>query len=125
MKSFLSVLLLVSVIFLVDCHGQPKGDYEIFSDPVPDAVTYHFFLEKESTVEFRLKENMDFISVLDLKVGQSVNPTFDVQLDNDGSHYAVGVVAENSAGYYSGMGVAVGSVGSVPSVPAGVGLRKK
>ena len=125
MKSFLSVLLLVSVIFLVDYHGQPRGEYEIFSDPVPDAVTYHFFLEKESAAEFRLTANMDFITVLDLKVGQSANPTFDVQLDNDGSQYAIGVVAENSAGYYSGMGVAVGSVGSVPSVPGGVGFRKK
>ena len=125
MKTFLSAFLLISIIFLVDCHGQPKGSYEIFSDPVPSAATYHFFLEKKSLGGYRLQENIDFISVLDLKVGQADTPVYEIQIDNDGSEYAVGVVAENSVGYYSGMGVAISSVGSAPSVPAGVGLRKK
>ena len=68
---------------------------------------------------------MDFYSVLDLKIGESTSPTFTILLDNDNSEYTVGVVAENIAGYYSGMGVATGKVGSVPQSPGGVGFRKK
>ena len=40
---FLAVLALG---FFNECQGQPKYDYEIYSAPVPDAVKYHFFLEK-------------------------------------------------------------------------------
>ena len=68
---------------------------------------------------------MDYFTVIDLKVGESATPSFTVLLDNDLSEYTVGVVAENVSGYYSGMGVATGIVGSVPPSPGGVGFRKK
>lgn len=125
MKIFLSTLIFISIIFLVDCNGQPKSNYEIYSDNVSSAVKYHFFLEKKSAAPYRLTQNMDFFPVLDLKIGESSSPTFTVLLDNDNSDYAVGVVAENVAGYYSGMGVATGKVGSVPQSLGGVGFRKK
>ena len=113
------------LLLLLVATAQPKSNYEIYSDNVSTAVKYHFFLEKKSAAPYRLTQNMDFFPVLDLKIGESTTPTFTVLLDNDKSDYAVGVVAENVAGYYSGMGVATGKVGSVPQSPGGVGFRKK
>ena len=70
---------------------------------------------------------MDYLSpdVTALKVGESDTPIFIVNLDNDGAEYKVGVVAENLAGFYGGMGTAIGVVGTVPAVPGTVGFRKK
>ena len=124
-KLFLLSFLVSLLAFSLNCNGQPKSNYEIYSDNVSTAVKYHFFLEKKSAAPYRLTQNMDFFPILDLKIGESTNPTFTVLLDNDNSDYAVGVVAENVAGYYSGMGVATGKVGSVPQSPGGVGFRKK
>jgi hypothetical protein len=127
MKKVLSMVVLLLVITIVNCNGQPKNDYDIYSNNVVGATKYHFFLEKESVNPYRLTQNMDYLSpnVLSLKVGESATPVFTVNLDNDGSEYRVGVVAENLKGYYSGMGTNTDSVGIVPSTPGGVGLRKK
>lgn len=122
------LMILFTVVFLViACNAQPKNDYEIYSGAVTGATKYHFFLEKKSSSPYKLVQGMDYLSpdVSALKVGTSTNPVFTVNLTNDGSEYTVGVVAENTAGFYSGMGVAIGTVGVVPTTPAGVGFRKK
>lgn len=127
MKFVSGVAFAAVLMFISSCNGQPRSNYQIYSSGVPGAVKYHFFLEKKSANPYKLIQAMDYLnpSVIDLKVGESENPIFIVNLPNDGSEYAVGVVAENSAGFYSGMGVAVGTVGLVPSIPAGVEFRKK
>lgn len=127
MKKVFSLIGLFVLITMINCNGQPKNDYEIYSNNVVGATKYHFFLEKKTVNPYTLTQNMDYLSpnVLSLKVGESANPLFTVNLNNDGSEYRVGVVAENSAGYYSGMGTEIGNVGIVPSTPGGVGLRKK
>ncbi len=114
-------------ILIIACQAQPKSDYELYGNTVTGAVKYHFFLEKKSATAYKLTQGMDYLSpsVNNLKVGESTTPVFMVNLANDGSEYTVGIVAENSAGYYSGMGVAVGTVGISPAAPGGVGLRKK
>jgi hypothetical protein len=125
MKNFILILIASLFFFSSGCDAQPKSNYEIYSDNVSTAAKYHFFLEKKSEAPYRLTQDMDFYSVLDLKIGESTSPAFTVLLNNDASEYTVGVVAENIAGYYSGMGIATGIVGSVPAAPGGVGFRKK
>lgn len=127
MKKVFGFLVVIFLIAVSACNGQPKSNYEIYSSGVTGAVKYHFFLEKKSANPYKLIQGMDYLnpSVTSLKVGESASPVFEVNLPNDGSEYAIGIVAENSAGFYSGMGVAIGTAGIVPSIPAGVGFRKK
>lgn len=128
MKVFLVMVLLFLTIGIVNCNGQPKNDYEIVATPVVGTTTYHFFAEKKNgTNPYLLTQGMDYLnpSVVSLKIGTSATPYFVTNLNNDGSEYRVGVVAENVAGFYSGMGVATGNVGTVPVTPAGVIFRKK
>jgi hypothetical protein len=123
MKTLLSVLF---VLFLVvACNAQPRSDYEIYSNPVVGATKYHFFLEKQSTNPYQLIQEMDYHTVMPLKVGEGTTPVFTINLANDGSEYSVGVVAEDSQGFYSGMGVGIATIGKVPLTPALIGLRKK
>lgn len=134
MKTVLSVL---SVLFMViACSAQPTGNYETFSDPVSGAVKYYSFLEKKSANPYVLVSGMDFRDKNGndiAEIGDTIQPfstsIFPVstsqRLLNDGSEYRVGVVAENSAGFYSGMGVGIGIVGAVPAMPLNAGLRKK
>lgn len=129
MKKILILISLFTMIFVINCNGQPKNDYEIASNSVVGAAKYHFFLEKKATVlPYKLQQGMDYLepNVTVLKVGESTTPLFTIQdLDNDGSEYRVGVVAENSQGYYGGMGTNTGNVGEVPGIPGGVQFRKK
>lgn len=86
------------------------SSYEIYSDPVQDAVVYYFFLEKIiPEVPEHLIENMDYLNpdVRNWKVGQSANPSFFVQLPDNGEEYVYGVVAENQFGLYSTMDISV------------------
>ena len=127
LTSFLVILVAMIAFLNVSCNGQPKDDYEIYSSPVQDATKYHFFLEKKSANPYQLTEGMDYLSpdVTALKVGESNTPVFTINLNNDGEEYKVGVVAENLAGFYGGMGTAIGVVGTVPVTPGDVGFRKK
>lgn len=128
----LFLLFLTATLFFAcspDTPPQPRADYEIFSNTISGGSKYSFFAEKKvSGVPYKLVQGMDYLSpsVLALKVGESTTaPVFTINLLNDGSEYAVGVVVQNSAGFYSGMGVSTGTVGVVPLTPGGVGLRKK
>ena len=111
--------------FVVACSAQPKSDYELYSDPVVGATKYLFFLEKQSGGSYQLTEGMDYLSVIHLQVGEAAIPVLTMNLDNDGSEYMVGVVAVDADDIYSGMGTGIGTVGDVPNIPGGVGLRKK
>lgn len=128
MKKLISILLLV-IIYIVACNGQPKSNYEIYSSTVPTATKYVFFLEKKTANPYKLVQGMDYITLgadtTILKVGTAAVPLFTVNLDNDGFEYKVAIVAVNASGYYSGMGTAIGTVGTVPGIPTSVGFRKK
>ena len=128
MKKLLALISIAVLFFACTGQGQPKNDYEIAATPVTGITKYHFFLEKKPTTGgYELTQGMDYLSpnVIALKKGESANPVFTVNLLNDGSEYRVGVVLENAAGFYGGMGVATGSVGLVPITAAGVVFRKK
>lgn len=126
-KMFVFLLFVLMLMTVVNCNGQPKTDYEVGSTTVSGATKYIFFLEKKGATAYTLTQNMDYLApnVLSLKIGESATPLLTVNLDNDGAEYRVGVVVENVAGFYSGMGVATGTVGTVPVTPAGVFFRKK
>ena len=127
MKKILMLISLFTLIFVINCNGQPKTDYEIATTSVSGVTKYHFFLEKKGTDAYSLTQGQDYLSpnVTSLKVGESASPIFTVNLNNDGAEYKVGVVYENAGGYYSGMGTAIGTVGVVPITPATVIFRKK
>lgn len=127
MKKFFLYLTPLFFILIASCNAQPKSDYEIYSTPVIGASKYYFFLEKKSAASYKLVQGADYLSpdLTSLKIGEASSPSFTVSLPNDGSEYAVGIVAVNSAGFYSGLGVFVGSTGYVPNIPAGVGFKKK
>lgn len=128
MKKLILSLLLV-LIYIVACNGQPKSNYEIYSNAVPTATKYVFFLEKKSANPYKLVQGMDYITLgadtTILKVGTATIPAFTVNLDNDGSEYKAAIVAVNAVGIYSGMGTVIGNVGTSPAIPSGVGFRKK
>jgi hypothetical protein len=124
------------IIFLLtsfNCNGQPKSTYEIGSTPVAGAVEYKFFIEKQSASPYTIQQGIDYLdpnqdgSPTDslISIGSNTLPLFTLKLDNDGSQYAVGIVAVNAAGIYSAMGTATGNVGTSPGTPAGVFFRKK
>lgn len=122
------IIIYLFVLTSIGCNAQPNSQYEIYGDTVSTAVKYHFFLEKKSNQPYKLQDNMDYLSpvnVSNLKVGESNTPIFVVTLVNDGSEYKVGIVAENISGFYSGMGTAIGYVGQSPNKPGGIGLRRK
>jgi hypothetical protein len=134
MKTIFLVLFVLGLV--VACSAQPVGNYEAFSDPVPGVVRYYSFLEKKSANPYVLTQGMDFRDKNGngiAEVGDTIQPfststtpvSTTQRLLNDGSEYRIGVVAENAAGYYSGMGVAIGLVGAVPAIPTNPGLRKK
>lgn len=127
MKKIAGFIFAAVLVFAASCNGQPKTDYEIAASPVPGAVKYHFFLEKKSASPYQLIQEMDYLNpnVTALKVGEGATPVFTVNLVNDGAEYKVGIVAETTGEYYSGMGTGIGVVGSVPAVPGSVILRKK
>jgi len=125
MKKILT--LFAVILFVVACNAQPKTDYEIATPAVAGVTQYHFFLEKKSASPYKLAEDMDYLSpdVTTLKIGVSSSSVWTVNLSNDGAEYRVGVVLENASGYYSGMSVATGVVGTVPVKPASIIFRKK
>lgn len=127
MKKALFYLPILFLVFIINCNGQPRSDYEIVSTQVTGVTQYHFFLEKKSVNAYKLVDNMDYLNpdVTNLKLGVSSSSVWTVNLPNDGAEYRVGVVLENAAGYYSGMSIADGTVGTVPVKPASVIFRKK
>jgi hypothetical protein len=128
MKMFLSMITVLVMFLVIACPAQVKSDYEIFGTAVTGATNYLFFLEaKPATGGYHLIQGMDYLApnVTAYKVGEATTPVFTVNLNNDGKEYTVGIVAVNAGGFYSGMGVAVGIVGTAVSTPGGVGLRKK
>lgn len=127
MKRLFVLSSMIVILLIASCNGQPKTSYEIYSNSVTGATNYIFFLEKKSANPYKLIQGADYLSpdITSLQVGVSTTPSFTVNLTNDGSEYTVGIVAVNGAGYYSGLGVATGTVGLVPTTPAGVGFRKK
>jgi len=94
---------------------------------VQGATQYHYFLEQDLGQAPHLVQGMDYLApnVTPYQVAVSTATSIDIILPNDNARYIIGIVAVDSQGYYSGMGVAVGQVGKVPLAPAGIGLRKK
>lgn len=128
MKRTLGLLVIVFLIVAGSCNGQPKTNYEITTTSVTGVTKYHYFLEKKpATGNYHLVQGMDYLApdVTTYKVGESATNSFTVQLDNDGAEYRAGVVFENVAGFYGGMGVVTANVGIVPITPAIVIFRKK
>lgn len=135
MKKFLALVSLTIIVFTMSCSGQPKDIYTIANRdangtivPIEGASGYIFFAEKQTpNANYKLVDGMDYLSpnVVQYQVGAATTPYYDILLVNDGSEYAVGMVALNAADFYGAMGVGIDNVSIVPAKPGGVGLRKK
>ena len=129
------MLLLIPILLTTSCNGQPKTTYTIGNYdangviiPVPGATSYAYFLEQGApNADYLLYDGMDYLNpnVTQLQLGVSTSPSWDILLPNDGSEYAVGMVAIDSQGFYGAMGVGIDNVSIVPTKPGGVRLRKK
>lgn len=128
MKILINLIVLLTLLFLSCDYAQVESDYEIYSNPVENAVSYKFFLEKKPVNgNYTLFQDADYITdnLSSFIVGSNTQPSFTIKLRNDGNEYTVGVVAVDSNGFYSPLSVAVANVGKSPNAPGGVSLRKK
>lgn len=127
MKSFLFTLIIILVsVWFYSCNAQPRSNYEIKTDTLPGITKYHFFLEKKNVNPYHLLEDMDYLNpdVTNFRISASSNNYTVINLTNDGSEYTIGLVVEDSKGYYSAMKTEVVNVGSVPNKPATIIFRK-
>lgn len=132
---FILMILMLPLLLSVSCDAQPNFQYDIGNYdangqivPIPTAVQYIYFLEKDvMNADYLLYDGMDYQqpSVAGLQVGISTLPYMTVTLPNDGEEYAIGIVAVNAQGFYSGMGVGYDNVGQVPYKPGGVHLKRR
>jgi len=123
---FFSMIAIFMVVIMMSCNGQPRSNYELYSEAIPGVVQYQYFLEKDLGQAPHLVQGCDYLSpsVVNYTVAVSTAPNVVIDLPNDDSRYIIGVVAFDIQGFYSGMGVATGQVGKVPITPAGIGMRK-
>lgn len=121
------MIIAIIVIAVVSCQSQPRSTYEIQCSIVEGAAKYHFFLEPKSAQPYRLFEDADYIAdnLTDLLINTVTTNKTEIVLDNNGKEYMLGVVVENSQGFYSGMKTAIGVVGISPSKPTSLILIRK
>jgi len=122
----LKISLLIIMLFVISCKSQPKDQYEISCSAINGASKYHFFIEKKSANGYHLVEDMDYLQpdVTNFRVAVSQSPSIVQIFDNDGSYYMVGIVAEDTAGFYGPMGTAEFRVGVTPQKPSAITIRK-
>lgn len=127
MRKFSLLILLFMIVVTMSCNGQPTSQYEIVVEAVPNTTQYYYFIEQDLGQTPLLQQDMDYLApnVTSLQLGVSSSTTWTLTLPNDRSNYILGVVAVDSQGFYSGMGVANGQTFKVPNTPGGIILRKK
>ena len=128
MKKFL--IILITLIAIVSCKAQLRSNYVINFNQHPSAAKYLVFLEERQTpIGFALQDSVDYLqpSLLDYKIAETTSATpVIVNLKNDGKYIRAGLVVEDSAGYYSVMGVsAVIQKGTIPSKPTLITIIKQ
>lgn len=117
---FLSILLGCS-------SAQVQSDYLISFNEHPQAVKYLVFIEQRTDSLFQLKDSIDYlepVNLTSLKIAETTNPIpVTIRLTNDGKLLRAGVVVEDTAGFYSVMGVsAIMRKPVIPDKPAQVNI---
>ena len=111
MKFLMKILMFFSIILLGCSSAQVQSDYLISFNQHPKAVKYLVFLEQRTDSLFRLKDSIDYlepINLSSLKIAELTNSVpVSIKLNNDGKLLRAGVVVEDTAGFYSVMGVSV------------------
>ena len=103
-------ILMFFLIILLGCSSaQVQSDYLISFNEHPEAVKYLVFLEQRTDSLFQLKDSIDYlepVNLSSLKIAEMTNPVpVSLRLTNDGKLLRAGVVVEDTAGFYSVMGV--------------------
>ncbi len=126
------IIFLLAAFVVVACtSAQIRSDYQINYQPHPQAVKYLIFLEeRETPVTFALQDSADYLEPINLtsyKIAETTSaiPVI-VSLKNDGKYLKAGVVVEDTAGFYSVMGVsAVFQKGIIPNKPTQISIEKR
>lgn len=125
-------LIVLLAFLVVSCSSaQIKSDYQINFQPHPQAVKYLIFLEQKDTPDtFALQDSADYLEPIDLtnyKIAETTTaiPVI-ISLKNDGKYIKAGVVVEDTAGFYSVMGVSgVFQKGIIPDKPTQISIEKR
>lgn len=121
-------ILMFFLIILLGCSSaQVQSDYLISFNEHPEAVKYLVFLEQRTDSLFQLKDSIDYlepVNLSSLKIAEMTNPVpVSLRLTNDGKLLRAGVVVEDTAGFYSVMGVsAILKKPVIPNKPTQVNI---
>lgn len=124
------LMIVITLIAVVSCKAQLRSNYVVNFNQHPQAAKYLVFLEERQTpIGFALQDSVDYLapSLLDYKIAETTSATpVVVNLKNDGKYIRAGVVVEDSAGYYSVMGVSpVIQKGIIPNKPTLITITKQ
>ena len=125
-----SLVIFMFLVLLACTNGQIRSDYQISFNSHPQAAKYLVFLEERSQpTGFALQDSVDYldpINLLQFKIAETTSAVpVTVRLINDGKYIRAGLVVEDSAGFYSVMGVSqVYQKGTIPSKPSSVVINK-
>lgn len=127
----LIILLLVTFVVVACTSAQIRSDYQINYQQQPEAAKYLIFIEeREVPIGFALQDSVDYldpINLLNYKIAETTSalPVI-ISLKNDGKYVKAGVVVEDTAGFYSVMGVSeVFRKGIIPNKPNEISIEKR
>lgn len=102
-------LAIFSIILLGCSSAQVQSSYLITFENHPEATKYLVFLEQRVDSSFQIQDSVDYlepVNLSELKIAETTTATpVQITLKNDGKLMRAGVVVEDTAGFYSVMGV--------------------
>lgn len=125
-----SLIVLFIIFFMACSNGQIYSDYQINFSQHPTAVKYFiFFEERDDTNQFLLQDSVDYLEPIDLselKIAETTSAIpVTIRLKNNGRLIRAGVVVEDTAGYYSVMGVSsIYAKGTIPDKLSNVSITR-
>jgi len=125
------LIFLLVALLTISCNSQIRSNYTITFDQHPQAAKYLVFIEQRTqSTGFALQDSVDYLEPIDLsylKIAETTTATpVTISLVNDGKYLRAGLVIEDSAGFYSVMGVSqVFQKGTIPNKPTNIAIIKQ
>lgn len=126
-----NLILVLVALFTISCNSQVRSNYTINFDQHPQAAKYLVFIEQRTqSTGFALQDSVDYLEPVDLsylKIAETTSAVpVTISLVNDGKFIRAGLVVEDSAGFYSVMGVSqIYQKGTIPNKPINISITKQ
>lgn len=126
----MKIFLILILLFFIGCSSaQIKSNYLINFLHHPNAAKYIIFFEERPDSNFQLKDSLDYLEPVNLspyKITElNVPSTVSLNLLNDGKFIRAAVVVEDTAGFYSLMGVSpIYKKGLIPPKPSDISITR-